>query len=227
MQPYFLPYLGYFDLIRNSDRWIVFDTAQYIRHGWVNRNRILHPNEGWQYIGVPIRKHGLRTPINEIEINNSLPWREKIIGQLAHYRRHAPHYEAALGVIRECLIIETDLLGELNVHALSVICSYLRIPFEPEIFSRMDLRLGEIRSPGDWALEISKSMGATEYINPPGGREIFVRENFFRANIALNIRDVAPIEYSCRGYKFEPRLSIVDTMMWVSREKIADYLLGM
>ena len=56
MQPYFFPYLGYFDLINSTDRWIVFDTVQYIRHGWINRNRILHPNEGWQYIIVPIMK---------------------------------------------------------------------------------------------------------------------------------------------------------------------------
>lgn len=56
MQPYFFPYLGYYALIQKTDTWVVFDDCQYIRHGWVNRNRILHPNNSWQYITVPIAK---------------------------------------------------------------------------------------------------------------------------------------------------------------------------
>ena len=58
MQPYFLPYLGYYALIRATDTWVVFDDTQYIRHGWVDRNRVLHPTEGWQYIKVPVVKIG-------------------------------------------------------------------------------------------------------------------------------------------------------------------------
>ena len=69
MQAYFFPYLGYFDLINCSDKWIVFDTVQYIRHGWVNRNRILHPTEGWQYIIVPIRKSKREAVLSSVEIN--------------------------------------------------------------------------------------------------------------------------------------------------------------
>ena len=93
MQPYFLPYLGYFDLIRNTDRWIVFDTPQHIRHGWVSRNRILHPTAGWQYILVPLQGHSHKTAIRDILINDASPWRQRILGQLEHYRRRAPHFE--------------------------------------------------------------------------------------------------------------------------------------
>ena len=67
MQPYFFPYLGYFDLINRCDKWIVFDTPQYIKQGWVNRNRVLHPAEGWAYFGVPVKKHEYNTPICRIE----------------------------------------------------------------------------------------------------------------------------------------------------------------
>ena len=72
MQPYFFPYLGYFDLIHSVDKWVVFDTPQYIRHGWVNRNRILHPESDWQYIIVPLKKHPRNTPIKEIEIADGI-----------------------------------------------------------------------------------------------------------------------------------------------------------
>ena len=68
MQPYFFPYLGYFDLINRTDRWIVFDTAQYIRHGWVNRNRILHSDSEWQYILVPLKKHSRKAAIKDIAV---------------------------------------------------------------------------------------------------------------------------------------------------------------
>ena len=71
MQPYFFPYIGYFSLIKATNKWIVFDTPQYANRSWMNRNRVIHPSgEGWIYLTVPVRKHALRTPLNKIEINN-------------------------------------------------------------------------------------------------------------------------------------------------------------
>ena len=78
MQPYFFPFLGYFGLIKNTDRWIVFDTPQFIRQGWMDRNRILKPKEGWQYIRVPVKKHTRDTPTKDIEIRNDENWVETI-----------------------------------------------------------------------------------------------------------------------------------------------------
>ena len=69
-QPFFFPYLSYFELIDRVDRWIVFDTPQYVK--WVSRNRVLHPVSGWQYILVPVKKHRLVTPIRQIEISTSM-----------------------------------------------------------------------------------------------------------------------------------------------------------
>ena len=79
MQPYFFPYLGYFDLINCTDRWIVADTVQYMKQGWVNRNRILNPSGGWQYILAPTRKHSHRAAIGEIELNDAADWRGLIL----------------------------------------------------------------------------------------------------------------------------------------------------
>ncbi len=90
MQPYFFPYIGYFDLIHQSDRWVVFDTVQFIRHGWVNRNRILHPYDGWQYIALPTRKHAQKTDIKDVLIADREQAFNKILGQLQHYKKKAP-----------------------------------------------------------------------------------------------------------------------------------------
>ena len=97
MQPYFFPYLGYFDLIHTVDRWIVADTVQHMRHGWVARNRVLHQTSGWQYIVVPVKKHALQTPIQDIEICET-DWRTTMRRQLDHYRKRAPGYAGTMAL---------------------------------------------------------------------------------------------------------------------------------
>lgn len=224
MQPYFFPYLGYFDLIRNADRWIVFDTAQYIRHGWVNRNRILRPDQGWQYVVVPLHKHSHTAPISAIEVNRSQPWRERLLGQLAHYRRRAPYYEPTIDLVRECVFSNESKLSRLNVLVLDKVCHRLGIPFRRDFFSDLGLEIGPVDHAGEWALRISEALGADEYINPPGGEDLFDRAAFARSGISLKIRHPPCMEYSCRGYAFEKHLSIIDVLMWNPPEQIAQFL---
>ena len=103
MEPYFFPYLGHFDLINAADAWIAFDTSQYTRHRFGNRNRILHPKSGWQYIIIPVVKHSQKTPFCEMKIADHINWRQRILGQLTHYKRSAPYYEDVVDFVRECL----------------------------------------------------------------------------------------------------------------------------
>ncbi len=224
MQPYFFPYLGYFSLIRRTDQWIVFDTAQFIRHGWVNRNRILHPNDGWQYILAPVRKHSRETPIAQIELDNRQDWRGRLLGQLVHYKKQAPFYADTVAFLEQALAFQTDSLAEMNVHLLAAVCRRLRIPFNPRFFSAMDLPLGPIAGPGDWALRISQALGAAEYINPPGGAALFDPDAFARAGIRLTINPYEPLVYPCGRYAFEPGLSVIDAMLWNPVERLADHL---
>jgi WbqC-like protein family len=220
MQPYFFPYLGYFDLINYSDRWIVFDEIQYIRHGWMNRNRIFHPKEGWQYIIVPLKKHGRDVLIRDVEINEETDWRGRIIGQLQHYRRRSPYFERIIKLVDECLSVDEHFLSRMNTAILDKVCQHIGIPFQYQYFSEMNLKLDTVEEPGDWALRISETMGAKEYVNPRGGEGIFDRAKFEKAGIKLTIRNVPPIEYECKGYEFVPGLSIIDVLMWNSPDKI-------
>lgn len=224
MQPYFFPYIGYFDLICRTDRWVVFDTAQYIRHGWVNRNRILHPDEGWLYITVPTESHARETPIGEIRIREDGKWRDRIIGQLQHYKKRAPYFSEVGDLVASCLDDSGASLSGLNVHSLSRVCDYLDVPFRYSLFSQMDLELGRVEGPGDWALRISEAMGAGEYINPPGGAALFDRAKFAAAGITLTIQEPVDFVYACDGYNYEPNLSIIDVLMWNSPEAARAYL---
>jgi hypothetical protein len=225
MQPYFFPYLGYFDLINRSDRWIVFDTAQYIRHGWINRNRVLHPKEGWIYITVPVRKCRRGTAIKDVEINGESEWAERVLGRLTHYRGRAPYYEETFQLVRECVGTGERPLSRLIVAAIERVCDRIGIGFRYDYLSEMDLHLGPVEGPGDWALRISEALGAEEYVNPSGGAALFEPGKFEKSGIRLNIRDLPHLEYSCGKYQFIPGLSIVDVLMWVPPEKVMDYLM--
>lgn len=220
MQPYFAPALGYFDLINLSDGWIVFDTAQYRRRSWMSRNRILHPDDGWQYIMAPVDKRPRGTPISEITLTDGSDWRDRMLRQLDHYRPTAPHFEVARGLLAETLEEPTDRLAELSVAFLRNGCRLLDIPFQPEYFSRMELEMGPVEGPGDWALRISEALGADEYVNPPGGEDIFDPQSFREAGVRLRIRRFEPFRYDPVGYDYEPQLSLVDVLMWTPVDEV-------
>ncbi|MCC7242616.1 MAG: WbqC family protein [Acidobacteria bacterium] len=224
MQPYFFPYLGYFDLISRADGWIAFDTAQYIRRGWVNRNRILHPAAGWQYVTVPVRRHRRSTPISEICIDGSQPWAARIEGQLRHYRRHAPYYEAVMALVGDCLHTGEPSLARLNLAALGRVCTYIGLPFEGRFLSEMGLTLGPIEGPGDWALRVAEALGAAAYLNPSRGSALFSPAAFASSGIELRLLPPPVITYACPGYVFEPALSILDVLMWLSPEEVRGVL---
>ena len=224
MQPYFFPYLGYFALIERTTHWVVFDTAQYIRNGWVNRNRILHPTSGWRYVTIPVAKMPHDTPIREVGISPRFADGRRILGQLEHYRSGAPYFGAVRDLVAECLASGEASLSRLNVAALARVSDYLGISFAFEYFSEMDLELGEVGGPWDWALRIGQAMGAHEYVNPPGAGDRFDRTSFSEAGIELTICDLPPMIYDTPGYTFEPGLSIIDVLMWNAPQAVRAYL---
>lgn len=215
MQPYFFPYAGYFDLIDQVDRWVVFDVPKYNARSWMNRNRILHPREGWQYVTVPVNRENGHAALRDVRVADADGAVRRILGQLEHYRNAAPHYAMVRELVREAFgRVRGDLLTDLNVSTLSVTCEYLGIRFAPEVLSSMALDLPEISHPGQWALEIAANLEATEYVNPPGGRDIFRPEDWRRRGIVLSFSSLPDLVYQCGPYAFVEYLSILDVLMW-------------
>ena len=223
MQPYFFPYLGYFDLINFTDRWVIFDTAQYIRHGWVNRNRIIHPKSGWKYIIVPLKKHRRETPIADIQVADDR-WKDRIVGQLDHYRKRAPFFKSTIDLVRDCFATDEESLARLNARCLIKTCEVLGIDFHVEYFSKMNLQIPTDLDAGEWALRISESLGAKTYVNPIGGLEIFDPQAFENAGIDLVLRESPHWVYDCRPYEFHQGLSIIDVLMWNEAKDIKKFL---
>ncbi|MEQ9411159.1 MAG: WbqC family protein [Fuerstiella sp.] len=231
MQPYFFPYLGYFGLIHATDRWVVFDTPQYIRRGWVNRNRVLASGASpWKYARVPVARCPPSTPIREVQIDGRQAWQDDLFNNLDAYRlRRAPHYAETIEFLKVTLSLQTEQLSELLIHCLRCCCEYLKLPLDCHVFSRMQLSLPSISDPGDWAFETAKAVGASSYINPPGGQSLFNPEKFREANIRLQFLTAELPAYHQGRQEFIPGLSIIDALMWnevsAVRDMVADYTL--
>lgn len=216
MQPYFFPYLGYFSLIKHTDRFILLDKVQFIRHGWIERNRILKQSEGWIYIQVPIIKEkGRDTSIREIKINNTQNWQQKIIAQLQHYKRIAPYYSKIINLLDEVLRFQFTDIVSLNKASLEMVCNYLGIDHHISVFSEMNIEIAKPNAPDEWALNICKNLGnVNEYWNPQGGESFFDKQKYSEAGLELKFLNFNIIPYSQRRNKFEPGLSIIDVLMF-------------
>lgn len=228
MQPYFFPYIGHFSLIKATDKWVVFDTPQYQRHGWMDRNRILHPTEGWQYIKVPLVKHSQFTNVNEIKTKEPSEWQGKILRQLEHYKKRSPFYKETKAFLENAFTFSSEYLWEHNVHYLKCCCEYMDIPFDYLVTSQLGQPINAIDA-GDWALRISEIVGADEYINPHGGTELFDEKRYSDAGITLRFLKNNLPSYRQRRSEFTPGLSIIDAMMFNSPEElntlVDDYIL--
>lgn len=226
MQPYLFPYIGYFQLINYVDKWIVFDDTQYISKGWVNRNRILHPDiqKEWQYFTIPLKKHSRDSRIKDISINEQIDWRQELLGKLSSYKRKAPHYSETMEFVYECIEYKNESLSEWLIHSLKTTCEYLQIVFDYSVFSPDDINTEKVRHAGQWALEIADAVGAKEYINPHGGYSIFIEDEFIERGIELRFLKPGLTPYVQRRGCFTSGLSIIDIMMWNDRGTIHEML---
>lgn len=225
MQPYFFPYLGHFGLIANVDEWIVFDVTQYTTRSWINRNRVLHPKQGWNYITVPLANSSTSINIHEAQILNAIAARKSVLGKLSHYRRTAPRYGAVVALVEEAFAdLYDSSLVRLNVRGLNAVCRYLEIPFRFRILSELGFKPTENLGRGGWAPMICEHVGATSYLNPAGGRELFDPADFADRGIELLFAKTEPLRYETGQFAFEPGLSILDVLMWNAPDKVGAWL---
>lgn len=223
MQPYFFPYIGYFQLINAVDKFILLDTVQFIRHGWIERNRVLKNSNEWLYIKSPLLKHSRETLIKDIYIRKD-DWQKKILAQLITYKKQAPFYKEVIDLLYSIFLVNTDNISFFNFNSLCKISEYLNISTPIEIFSNAKIEIEQINDSGDWALNISKSINATHYINPIGGVHLFDKKKFEDSKIKLSFLKTNEITYTQFDNEFVPYLSIIDVLMFNSKEQIIEML---
>lgn len=219
MQPYFFPYIGYFQLIKAVDTFIFYDDVNYIKNGWINRNRILL-NGGAHFLTVHQKGASPNKLINEVEIIDNRSKLKKTI--MAAYGR-APYFREVWSLIEDILGYETDSVSELAAYSVIKTCKYLDLDTKFEFSSTSYSQTASLKKEKR-LIAICNLNGSREYINPIGGIELYDKEIFMRSNIDLYFLKSGKILYHQFGNSFVDNLSIIDVLMFNNRESIYLFL---
>ena len=217
MQPYFLPYIGYWQLMNAVNKYVVYDDVNFIKGGWINRNRIL-VNGKPQYFNVQMKGSSSFKLINEIEINNSEISINKNLKTIYMAYHKAPYFPKVNLLIEKILKNQTPNLAEYVINSIKCIAEYLNIKSEIIISSKIS-KNNELKNQ-DKVIEICKKLNATEYYNAIGGMELYSFDDFRKNGINLSFLKTNDIFYKQFNNEFVPNLSIIDVMMFNSQEEI-------
>lgn len=221
MQPYFMPYIGYWQIINHVDEYVIYDDVNFIKGGWINRNRILVNGEP-KYINIPMIGASSNKKINEIEISTDKVLKDKIFRKLEMSYQRAPFYYDVMDMMCRVIYNNENNLAIYLKKSIEEICGYLNIRTNLVLSSQIDKTEG-LKSE-ERLLDICKRLKATEYYNSIGGKGLYSKDNFNREGIKLFFLKTNDIEYKQFNDIFIPNLSIIDVMMFNDINTIQQYL---
>jgi hypothetical protein len=221
MQPYIFPYIGYFQLINVVDKFVIYDDVNFINKGWINRNRILNNGKD-NLFTIPLKEASQNKLINEIDINWDIAWKSKFLKTLEQCYKKAPFYSEILPIIEQTLSIDNEPVSKVIEHNLKLICDYLGI--KTEIVSSSVIYQNTHLKAQERILDICLQEKVSQYINPIGGLELYDKDFFETKGVQLNFVKSNPIEYPQFKNEFVPWLSMIDVLMFNSKEKIKEFL---
>lgn len=223
MQPYFFPYLGYFQLINAVDKFIIYDDVNYINKGWINRNNI-RVNNSPSLIQVPLVAASQNRLIKDIFVVDENKWKDKLLKTIYFNYKKAPFFNQIISLLEEGLLSECNSISDLNYSTILKTCSYLNIETElirtSSIYENTNLS-GESR-----IVDICLKEKADVYINPIGGQLLYDKIKFEEKGIVLNFINSKTTPYSQNKDIFINYLSIIDTMMFCSPKEIKSNLIN-
>lgn len=222
-QPYFFPYLGFYQLLHAVEKFVVYDDVSFIKQGWINRNRILIRGEPSLFT-IPVKAHSSSQPIREILIDRGKgnAWRSKLLRTIDNAYRRAPHFDIAMPLVEEVLDPQITQISELALYSLKVVTRHLglKVSFvETSAAYGNEALRGQAR-----ILDICRREGASEYVNLPGGRSLYSTERFAAEGVRLRFLAPELPAYEQFGDKFVAGLSIIDVLMFNARTRVQDFL---
>ncbi|MBK5721760.1 WbqC family protein [Dysgonomonas sp. Marseille-P4677] len=220
MQPYFLPYIGYFQLLNAVDKYVIYDNIQYTKKGWINRNRILQNGKDL-LITVPVEKDSDYLDIKDRFVSNGFE-RKKLLNQIRESYRKAPYFNNVMPLIENIINYKENNLFLYIHNSVLNMCEYLNI--KTEIIVSSTLNIDHSLKGQDKVIAICKELNATDYYNAIGGQELYNTEDFGKENISLHFLSTNSIEYKQLKNEFIPWLSILDVVMFNSCNEINDML---
>jgi hypothetical protein len=222
MQPYFFPYIGYFQLINVVDEFVVYDNIEYTKKGWINRNRIL-TNGKDSYISLPLKKDSDHLDVRDRYLADSWSFeKHKMLNRIIEAYRKAPHFDSVYPVIKKGVLFEEYNLFGFILNSLSLVMDYLEIQTPLLVSSTIAVDHG--LKAEEKVVAICKARKADIYINPIGGAQLYSKVDFKNEDIDLFFLKTNDFIYKQSVNKFFPFLSIIDVMMFNSKEEIMKYL---
>ena len=222
MHPYFFTYICYIRLMNAVDEFIIYDNIEFTKRGWINRNRIL-VNGKDDFITLPLKKDSDYLDVKDRYLADV--WgveSKKMLNKIKEAYRKAPYFEAAYSVMEKSIVCEEYNLFGFILNSLNLIKEYLGIK-TPLIISS-SVQVDHSLKSKDKVIAICKARNATVYLNPIGGLELYNKDEFESAGIKLQFHKTNEIKYSQFNNDFIPFLSIIDVIMFNSKEKIQKYL---
>lgn len=224
MQPYFLPYIGYFQLINAVDAFVVYDNIQYTKKGWINRNRMLSNGKD-EMFSIPLKKDSDFAEIYQRSLSDS--WssdKQKLMNKIKSNYQKAPFYKEVIPLISACIEEMDHNLFNFIFKSIQQVVHYLDIPTQLIISSSISAN-HSLKS-AHRVIDICKVLGAKTYINPIGGVDLYDKEFFQAEGIQLHFLKSGDIQYKQYDNDFVAWLSIMDVLMFNDKEKVKEYLLN-
>lgn len=221
MQPYFFPYIGYFQLLNAVSKFIIYDDVTFIKGGWINRNRVLVEG-GVFMLSVPIQALSSYKLIKETQKIADQRWTKKTIRTLEQSYHKAPFFSHILPIVKKVLYSEEQCMGKVALISLMETCNYLGVNTE---IIESSVGYGNSSLKGqERVLDICIKEGASQYWNPIGGKDLYSKEEFTKKSIQLKFMKPKMTPYRQFNKVFVPDLSIIDVMMFNDPEKIREFL---
>jgi len=221
MQPYFFPYIGYWQLMKAVDKYVIYDDVNFIKGGWINRNKILINGEG-KLINLLMQNASQNKLINEVEVQGNPVYNKKLLKTLEICYKKAPYYDDVFPVIENIITLDEKNLARYLEFSIRRVSEYLSIDTELIVSSTIT-KNNDLRGQ-DKVVEICKVLGADEYINAIGGQALYSPEDFAAQGIKLKFLKTGEIRYQQFKNEFVPNLSIIDVMMFNSLEEISELM---
>jgi hypothetical protein len=221
MQPYFLPYIGYFQLISSSDKFIVYDNIKYTKKGWINRNRMLH-GDSFSTFSVPLKKASDSLQIGARSVSPEFKPNKLLNRFQAAYRR-APHRDATMTLLEDILHYQEANLFSFLLHSLRRTCEHIGL--NASFHTSSEFPIDPSLTKQDKVIALCKAAETATYINPIGGTDLYDHATFADHGIELRFLKSRPVEYTQFGDRFVPWLSIIDVLMFNSLETIREGLI--
>jgi hypothetical protein len=221
MQPYFLPYIGYFQLIAAVDVFVLYDNIKYTKKGWINRNRMLL-NGADAVFSLPLSKASDSLDVVQRHLADDFN-QEKLLSQFKGAYCRAPYFSQVFPLLEKIVRNDERNLFRYIHNSIVEVCRYLDIATEIRISS--EISIDHDLKGQDKVLALCQAISTDTYINASGGMELYSKDVFMGNNVELKFIKSTPFEYAQFGAPFIPWLSIIDVLMFNPLDVVREHIL--